>query len=406
MYGVQIRYPQHHISADKLASMRLEVDTIGDNFLAYLIEVCPDVAWCSPVTLRRYIQEFFSQLPGEQKTPPDPRAALFLSQVISPPVWLDCAALKRGQRVYLKYNISAHLGLLYYSLVGGFSAPKITAVLDATGYLTRGQDAVWRRLLETLEMVVDCMGEDDALDVGNRGFVSVVYVRMLHSRVRRRLLYSKGWDEVTNGLPINQADMLVTLLSFSINVLAVVSKIGAPFLTRQEEQDYLHLWRFIGLLIGVEPQNLDMHVSSLEAARGALESLVVDLVRPTSRSQVITNNILQAVSMRPPIRLSHGVHCHLARVLLGSELADALAIPPPATISATLTGWLVLFGALLGNILGPLFLDVTAVRRKIRALLKCMLFASIPTTSGPGSGGGATCPFSPLLNNADSERHL
>ena len=132
------------------------------------------------------------------------------------------------------------------------------------------------------------------------------------------------WDVRENGVPINQEDMMGTLLSFSTNVLETIEKIGSPFLTRREKEAYLHLWRYIGYLIGVQE---DVNpCTSIERAQGALESVVLHLLHPNERSKTLANHVLRAVSYRPPTDFSPQLHAQIARGLLGEELSDALQI--------------------------------------------------------------------------------
>jgi len=257
------------------------------------------------------------------------------------PEWLDWTQVEQGQLVFLKHSASAAMGLLYFSLIGGFSAPKIVKVLDTTGYLTsENKDATWRRLNETLYMVVECL-QKDGLRVGGEGWMSVLRVRLLHSRVRYRILQKfkgkKKWDTATYGLPINQEDMFATLLSFSTNVLESIDRIAflgiphvfrgknASVLSLQEQNAYLHLWRYIGRLIGVRDEyNM---CTNVPASKGAIESVVMHLLHPNDRSQAVANLVLRSVADRPPLMWSFNKHAQAARMLLGENLADALHIP-------------------------------------------------------------------------------
>ena len=53
-------------------------------------------------------------------------------------------------------------------------------------------------------------------------------------------------------MPINQEDMAVTLLAFSFNVLHGIELTLNKPLSATDQSDYLHLWRYIGWLMGVE----------------------------------------------------------------------------------------------------------------------------------------------------------
>lgn len=56
-------------------------------------------------------------------------------------------------------------------------------------------------------------------------------------QVRRKLASEPGWERSEAvGVPINQEDMAVTLLSFSYNVLAGLEKIrGKPVSSREQQ---------------------------------------------------------------------------------------------------------------------------------------------------------------------------
>ena len=246
----------------------------------------------------------------------------FMKQVTEDPPWLDRKLLREGQLFFLRYSTSASIGMLYFSLLGGFSAPKIIKVLDETGYLTKqDRDVTWRRLNETLEMVVDCAASDDALEVGERGWLSVLKVRMLHSRVRRRIennYYSEeDWDEETFGKPINQEDMMGTLLSFSANILETIDRVGGAYwMTEHQKFAFLHFWRYIGFLIGVSDNYNPL--TSVERANGAVESIVLHLLHPSERSGLVARHVISAVSNRPPLTFwGHDMHAEIARGLLG-----------------------------------------------------------------------------------------
>lgn len=355
--------------------MRFEVDSAGDNCVE-AIESHPEVANSNS-------QGAFSC---------DHRTQQFLKMIdTTVPSWLDMASLRRGQRVFLMYSVSANLGLLYFSLLGGFSAPKITQVLDATGYLTStNSDSVWRRLLETFDMVLAAVESDDALAVDGPGFAAVLNVRLLHSRVRLRIMARRQWDSSSYGLPINQEDMLATLLSFSINVLDTIEKIGAPFLTLQDQKDYLHLWKYIGYLIGVNPDHLHC-LDCPSRARGAMESIVLHLLTPNDRSKQIAGNILAAVTKRSPLQWSRAVHEAVATELLGVPLARVLGIPPPSVAAYLYARWVLLWTYLLACLLP--FFHSEALFAKKRRILRAVLTKNMAGVGGAREDESRRCPL-------------
>ena len=132
---------------------------------------------------------------------PSGAAAALLASLTAEPPWLDWGLLARGQEVYLRHLPSAGLVLFNVSLIGGFSAPKITKVLEQNGYLVGPPRLAMRRLFDTGRLMVDaCASGPDALRAGGAGWRAAVRVRALHAKVRRRLLRRGGSPEPMGGI--------------------------------------------------------------------------------------------------------------------------------------------------------------------------------------------------------------
>jgi hypothetical protein len=132
-------------------------------------------------------------------------------------------------------------------------------------------------------------------------------------------------DDNAYGLPINQEDMVATLLSFSINVLTAIKKVvGTLALTREDEDSYIHLWRVIGFYMGVSEDHNPC--TNAETASGAIESIVIHLLHPDSRSGEVARHVIRSIASRPPFYWSYETHSQAARYLLGPQLAGALGI--------------------------------------------------------------------------------
>jgi ER-bound oxygenase mpaB/B'/Rubber oxygenase, catalytic domain len=405
VWGVPIQYSDHHIPEGELELMRQKVDVLADDCLLALHE--------KQISVESYIANIGIT---DVLSYGDVRIQAFATEVLAQPKWLNWELLREGQNIFLKYHGAAALGLFYVSLVGGFGAPKITKVLDATSYMTKHRDATFKRMTETLEMIIDCVDSDGSLRPGSKGFSSVLKVRFLHSRVRLSLLgklrgfrdwkstnqhddnaaggcpYNQGfhesarivsqesssnsvippleisntvssssgngssssshssgaraglssvtskdntapdksytrpvWDSHYYGMPINQEDMMVTLLTFSVEVLRTVERLTFKgTLTRLETDSYLHMWRYIGYLIGVH-EDFNPCISK-DRAYGVLECTSAHLLKPDKRSGVLARHLLSAAANRPPVPISYAVHSEIARALLGEELSNALGI--------------------------------------------------------------------------------
>jgi hypothetical protein len=234
-------------------------------------------------------------------------------------------------------------------LVGGFAVPHISAVLQATGQLTRTCPATYARLIETSLMVVCCIGPDeeslkpiwDPTGSANanhqwpshrgEGWLACMRTRFLHAQVRAMLAKRSGaqkWDYTTWGTPINQEDQLVTLHSFSYNVLRCLQQCGVQF-TNNELEAFMHCWRVIGWLCGVPEHLLEAHMSSYQAAELASHSMLVHLVYPAAERSggVLAQHNLRALVEHLPQRWSYRYHAALARYMLSDEWADGLGLP-------------------------------------------------------------------------------
>ena len=128
----KIRKPELHIPRQKLEELRFVSDDICDNALKILNE--------KNITVDDYLNDIinYNQNPKNDIKYNDKELNILTKQILTYPEWLDFDIIRKGQLVFYKYASSSSMALLYFSLVGGFSAPKIVAVLDQTAYLTKG----------------------------------------------------------------------------------------------------------------------------------------------------------------------------------------------------------------------------------------------------------------------------
>lgn len=315
--------------------------------------------------------------------------------------------LQRGRSVFYRHFPAALLSMLFAGLAGGFASPRIMTVLQATGYLvTADTDAArrasdrlnrlravtssdlhsmflsqeeetaesaplsdaakertFKRLLETLQFILDIMGTDDALsspsakaesmsgdpynvDQGGLGWAAATRVRFLHARVRQRIMQGKDADafSATCGVPINQEDLMATLGSFCVAPLWSLQRVGIP-LTAREKEDFVALWRHVGFYMGIEPRILRRCFRDYEAAErfyfcvSSHHFLGVDIpsrVQLTALTDAMKSGrdlrgpalpLLYSAANRAPVPLSFATNCAVTRFLLGDSLANALFLP-------------------------------------------------------------------------------
>jgi hypothetical protein len=153
--------------------------------------------------------------------------------------------------------------------------PRTAKLLNLTRQLDRDPTHADRRLWFTVRMCFDVLNEG-GLTASGRGVLALQRLRLLHSMVRmfvqRRLetphrlsgLASGGLWDTENGQPINQLELLHTLMTFSHVVLRSfdVWKCG---LTPYQHEAYIHIWNIAGAMLGIRPELLPR--SAADAAR-------------------------------------------------------------------------------------------------------------------------------------------
>jgi hypothetical protein len=255
-----------------------------------------------------------------------PELAALVATARAVPPWLDEARLQRAHEVFLRAGLLGGIVLGLCSLVHGYAAPAGNKPLAFSGQL---KDRADRRLAETGKFVT-AVTEPGGLKPGALGWRSVLRVRLMHAQVRRLLLNSDRWSFQDWSLPINQHDMLATILLFSCVFIDGVRKLGVH-VTAREADDYQHLFRYVGELIGVEPTLLPATYD--EAAR------LAQLIRLTKGEPDDDSRELTRALIEGPLRVAKSaderkraerqvaVARGICRGLIGDELADALDLP-------------------------------------------------------------------------------
>jgi len=174
----------------------------------------------------------------------------FLETIEATPDWVDWDRVERGQRVYHRFGQNAGDVLLQLSLIGGYRFGGPTDLLVATGGLAG--DTTLRRLAETQHWTLS-LSLPGALRPHAEAWRLTAHVRVMHELVNEAFL--PRWDPERWGLPINQADQAATLGLFDATVLLGVRLLGVR-VTRRDAADVMHLWKYVGWLLGVEEQFL------------------------------------------------------------------------------------------------------------------------------------------------------
>jgi hypothetical protein len=250
----------------------------------------------------------------------------FFAHVERVPMWVDWETVDRGGEVLLRAGPLGGIVLALKSLVQGYASPAGNKPLVFSGRL---QEQAVRRLNETSRFVQATITPGSMRPRGE-GWRITLKVRLIHAQVRRMILRSGRWDAAAWGAPINQHDSAGTALLFSVIVLDGLRQLGMRIPWREAE-GYVHLWRWSGWLMGVEPELLP----ATEAEGLRLGQLIAaTLGEPDEDSRKLTAALLHSplqtartrgeiANAKRVIRFSEA----MCRHLMGEEVADKLAVP-------------------------------------------------------------------------------
>lgn len=191
-----------------------------------------------------------------------PKALQTFVQSVPIPNPADEARFMRAQDAFMTYGIVGITVLACASLPETYCLPGIATLLVMSGQLT---DHVGRRLELTGQMLFDVMTPKSLLP-GGVAFKSVLRTRLIHSALRHMLLAEKKVAAQRNdpelnreviewttdfGQPVNQMELIYTLMTFSHVVLRGAVDLGLqPHV--QAFEDYIFTWNAVGRLLGID----------------------------------------------------------------------------------------------------------------------------------------------------------
>jgi hypothetical protein len=197
------------------------------------------------------IRSLFSVMDSNDEIPPAnhfPVLSKFFASSNALPSDVDFDRIHRGEDVFEKHAFSGALALLTKSLPEGYQAPNLSIILNISGDL---RTHTYRRLLGTLQTVVNvstCRG----FQAGGRAVITAQKLRLLHAGIRSLTPRTRPEYTSTYDVPVNQEDMLATIIGFSLLVILGWRTLQAG-LTRDEEEDYLYMWLVFARMMGIHP---------------------------------------------------------------------------------------------------------------------------------------------------------
>ena len=179
---------------------------------------------------------------------PESMHVLFTEFEQDPP-WLDKASVELGARVFRRWG-TALFKFATATTLDMYTESSIAKPLALSGGYTSGR--AQHRQLETIRFWID-VSEPGGLEPGGAGRATSMKVRVMHVFIRRRLLERPEWDSRRRGeCRSASGDASLTLMGGSIVPGLGLWSIGHQT-TRREIEALLHFWRYVGHLLGVQP---------------------------------------------------------------------------------------------------------------------------------------------------------
>ena len=257
--------------------------------------------------------------------PPEPLVAIF-KELDHVPFWVDWDLMAVASRKIVPSGLLTTLSFAAYALPHSYLATG-NRPLSFTSTLL---DDSPRRYAQTLHFVVESF-LPGGLQRHADGFSMAVWVRMLHARARREILQSGEWDEDPAQIPLNQAHSAVGTILFSFYVVEGMRRLGVRF-SRREVEGVLMTWRYIGYLLGVNPE---LVYTSEEQAHRILDIAFSLEFDPDEVSKQLCQALIDAgpevMQIKRNARQSKiflSMANPMTRYLLGDRLADQLGYPP------------------------------------------------------------------------------
>lgn len=242
------------------------------------------------------------------------------------PAWLDRRLLNAGARLSQRSGMLGEYVLSCVSLMGGYRSSAANKPIAFTGQL---EYMAPRRLAETAKFGFD-VTRTGAMAVGAPGFQASLKVRMMHAHVRLMLDRSPKWRHAEWGLPINQADLVATNVLFSAVYLGGLRVLGLQ-ISDEESLGVMHLWRYIGWLMGVDESLLPM-----TEAEGTRMAWLAGVTQPPADDD---SRLLGQALMTVPLARATGplekagawlevqLRSGFSRLVLGDPAGDDLGLP-------------------------------------------------------------------------------
>ncbi|RYE72810.1 MAG: DUF2236 domain-containing protein [Oxalobacteraceae bacterium] len=244
------------------------------------------------------------------------------------PAYAEPFKLMIAADVFRQHGPKMLMILLCKSLPLCYTCWRGAKVLYQTGRLrvhtegptSQSLGAFTRRLMETAQFVVDVLTHNNFEQDGT-AIVAAQKVRLMHATIRH-FAQQRHWDIATYGVPINQQDMVGTLLSFGVVIIDGLEQLGIT-LTPEEREAYLHLWYVVGAMMGIDE---DLLSEDEAACRYLMNAILAQQSAPSVEGTELTQACIELMRDRLIVGPLQRLTPSFVRFFVGDHYADMLKV--------------------------------------------------------------------------------
>ena len=241
------------------------------------------------------------------------------------PDWLDSKKIDLAQSLFVKIGPEYATCLICRALPVGYTSANVVKLLSTTGYLSSDlKTGTAKRLLETSQFIFNVMRKD-TFEKDSIGVKHILKVRFIHGMIRYHL-NKHNWDESLYGAPINQQDMSLTILTFSVGAILGLDRLKI-FLSKKEKDALVHYWAAVGFLIGVDDQ---INPKDYESAREMYRRILFDQARQSPEGIKLTRALANFIKSTLQLKAAPNLADYMIRFLIGnSRYSDMIGLSKP-----------------------------------------------------------------------------
>lgn len=262
-------------SGELVDGLRFEGDPLADKVIADLI------ASGQVDEVNAVLSEFRdNDEPIPENLPPSVREFLVVTD--DPPEWADAERIASAYEFFVDDGVHVASVLSFGAMISCYAQPRPSRVLA----LTHRLDQPHRRMSETSQFVLNMMAPNP-FGTGGMFVPTIQKTRLIHAAIRHFLRTSSEWDSARDGVPICQQDLLAAMLTFSVQVMDGMRRLGIS-VTAKEADDYYYLWRVAGSMLGIRT---DAMPDTLAEAQDLNATLVEANFAPSSEGIELTRGL-------------------------------------------------------------------------------------------------------------------